>query len=224
MTRRLSLITAVGVAALSVSVPTAFGKVHALAEVAPVLAQPDPMIEDGFAQAVATKVSLTGISDAHQRGVPYQGSSLDTYTPFDQARPASLSWSPEVAAQVDEARASLASNTSGYLDSHERVLGNETVSPANSLYSAFDQARPATLSVTPEVARQVAIARQELTERYLDAHQRSAPGLGVTEVLTINSGREIEWPQIGVGFGIGLLLALGLGLTMRAVHNRPFAH
>jgi hypothetical protein len=123
------------------------------------------MIEDGFAQAVATKVSLTGMRDAHEGGLVTNqgvGSGLNTYTPFDQAR-------------------------------------------------------PATLSVSPEVARQVAIARQELTDRYLDAHQRSAPGVGSTEVLTINSGRDIEWPQIGVGFGIGLLLALGLGLTMRAV-------
>ena len=225
MTRRLSIITAVGVAALGVSVPAAFGKVHALAEVAPVLAQPDPMIEDGFAQAVAKKVSLTGISDAHQRSVPYQGSNLNAYTPFDQARPASLSWSPEVAAQVDEARASLASNTSRYLDSHERALGNGTTfSLSTAIYTPFDQVRPATLSVSPEVAQQVAIARQELTDRYVDSHQRSAPGVGSTEVLTINSSRDIEWPQIGVGFGIGLLLALGLGLTMRAVHSRPFAH
>ena len=172
MTRRLSLITAVGVAALSVSVPTAFGKVHANAEVAPVLAQPNPMIEDGFAQAVAKKLSLTGMRDAHDRGIVTNqgvGSGLSTYTPFDQARPATLAWSPEV-------------------------------------------------------ARQVAIARQELTDRYVDSHQRSAPGVGSTEVLTINSSRDIEWPQIGVGFGIGLLLALGLGLTMRAVHSRPFAH
>ena len=34
MTRKLSLITAVGIAALSVGAPAAFGKVHANAEVA----------------------------------------------------------------------------------------------------------------------------------------------------------------------------------------------
>jgi hypothetical protein len=206
MTRKLSLITAVGAAAFTVGAPAAFGAVHANSEVAPVLAQP-------------------GISDAHQRGVPYQGSNLNTHTPFDQARPASLSWSPEVAAHVDEARASLASNTSGYLDSHERALGNETTfSLSTAIYTPFDQVRPATLSVSPEVAKQVAIARQELTDRYVDAHQRSAPGVGSIEVSTINSGRDIEWPQIGFGFGIGLLLALGLGLIMRTVHIRPFAH
>jgi hypothetical protein len=194
MTRRLSLITAVGVAALSVSVPTAFGKVHALAEVAPVVTN---------------------------QGV---GSGLNTYAPFDQARPATLSWSPEVAAEVDKAREALASNTNVYLDSHERSLGTQPTPPVNSIYTPFDKVRPATLSVSPEVANQVALARQALTERYLDAHQRSGPVAGSTDVSTINSGREMEWPQVGVGLGIALLLALGLGLTMRAVHIRPFAH
>ena len=67
MTRKLSVITAVGVAALSFGAPAAFGGVHAGGEAAPVLAQPDPMIEDGFAQAVA-QVSITGYRDAHERG------------------------------------------------------------------------------------------------------------------------------------------------------------
>jgi hypothetical protein len=213
MTRKLSVMTVVGVAALSFGAPAAFGGVHAGGEAAAVLAQPNPVISYG---------------DAHERSIgPNQsvGSDLNTYTLFDQARPATLSVSPEVAAQVDEAREVLTSNTNGYLDSHERALGTETTSPVNSIYTPFDQARPATLSWSPEVARQVAVARQGLeTERYLDAHQRFAPGVGSTEVSTINSGRDIEWPQIGFGLGIGLLLALGLGLIMRTVNSRPFAH
>ncbi len=157
---------------------------------------------------------------------PGSDPNLNTYTPFDQARPASLSWSPEVAAQVDEARASLASNTSGYLDAHERTLGTgDRRLPPKSIYTPSDQARPATLSWSPEVARQVAISRQGAHR----ALRRLAPAFGAwawdrPRFLTINSSRDIEWPQIGVGFGIGLLLALGLGLTMRAVNSRPFAH
>jgi len=38
------------------------------------------------------------------------------------------------------------------------------------------------------------------------------------------SGREIEWPEIGIGFGVGLMLILGLVLTLKATHTRPFAH
>ena len=38
------------------------------------------------------------------------------------------------------------------------------------------------------------------------------------------SGREVEWPQIGIGFGIGIALAIVLGLTLRATRPRPLAH
>ena len=47
---------------------------------------------------------------------------------------------------------------------------------------------------------------------------------GRVEASTIDSGAEIEWPQVGIGFGIAILLALGVGLTMRVAHVRPFAH
>ena len=42
--------------------------------------------------------------------------------------------------------------------------------------------------------------------------------------VTIGSGREIEWPQVGIGLGIGLLLALGLFLGMRHTRTRTLAH
>jgi len=44
--------------------------------------------------------------------------------------------------------------------------------------------------------------------------------------VTVGSGREIEWPQvgIGIGLGIGLLLALGLFLAMRHTRTRTLAH
>ena len=42
--------------------------------------------------------------------------------------------------------------------------------------------------------------------------------------VTVGSGREIEWPQVGIGLGIGLLLALGLFLGMRYTRIRPLAH
>jgi hypothetical protein len=40
----------------------------------------------------------------------------------------------------------------------------------------------------------------------------------------VTSGREIEWPQVGIGLGIGILLALALGLAMRYTRIRPLAH
>jgi hypothetical protein len=51
-----------------------------------------------------------------------------------------------------------------------------------------------------------------------------AANSGSVEVSTVDSGTEIEWPQVGIGLGIGILLMLGLGLAMRITHLRPFAH
>jgi hypothetical protein len=59
---------------------------------------------------------------------------------------------------------------------------------------------------------------------YSDAHERGAPVTGTADVSTISSGREFEWPQIGVGFGIGLVLVLGLILGLKATRNPPLAH
>ena len=43
-------------------------------------------------------------------------------------------------------------------------------------------------------------------------------------VSATSSGREIEWPTIGIGFGIAIALMFGLVLTLKATHSRPFAH
>lgn len=38
------------------------------------------------------------------------------------------------------------------------------------------------------------------------------------------SGRDVEWPQVGIGFGIGIALAIGLGLSLKATRPRNLAH
>jgi hypothetical protein len=62
---------------------------------------------------------------------------------------------------------------------------------------------------------------------YRDANERVVGGRPESSVpvsdTSIGSGREIEWPQIGIGFGIGILLGLGLWLAMRT-RIRPLAH
>jgi hypothetical protein len=56
-----------------------------------------------------------------------------------------------------------------------------------------------------------------------DSHERvAAPS--AQQALVASSGRDLEWPQIGIGFGIGLLLALALGMAMRLARVRPLAH
>ena len=38
------------------------------------------------------------------------------------------------------------------------------------------------------------------------------------------SGRDVEWPQVGIGFGIGIALAVVLGLSLKATRPRNLAH
>jgi hypothetical protein len=42
--------------------------------------------------------------------------------------------------------------------------------------------------------------------------------------VTVRSGREVEWPQIGIGFGIGIALMFGLYLVVRTPRDRQLAH
>ena len=39
-----------------------------------------------------------------------------------------------------------------------------------------------------------------------------------------DSGRELEWPQIGFGVAIGVLFGLGLMLMLRTTRRRELAH
>lgn len=55
-----------------------------------------------------------------------------------------------------------------------------------------------------------------------DSHNRMTPTS--TSVAPVSSGRDLEWPQIGIGFGAGILLALLLGSALRLVRIRPLAH
>ena len=44
------------------------------------------------------------------------------------------------------------------------------------------------------------------------------------QVSVSSSGRDIEWPQLGIVFGLGVALLLGLMLTIRFTRTRPLAH
>jgi hypothetical protein len=64
----------------------------------------------------------------------------------------------------------------------------------------------------------------ESTRRVLaDSHDRIAP-TSTPVVAAVDSGRDVEWPQVGIGFGIGILLALGLGMALRFTRIRQLAH
>ena len=79
---------------------------------------------------------------------------------------------------------------------------------------------------------------------YIDAAERAdrisnAPGRDVvllsgddhatfqpvdTSTPVASSGRDVDWPQVGIGFGIGIALALGLLVALRATRQRPLTH
>ena len=171
MTRRLSVITAVRVAALSFGAPAAFGGVHAGGEAAPVLAQPDPMIEDGFAQAV-TQVSVTGIATRTSPERPEPGiepEHLHSLRPGAADEPfVSPKWPPR-----STRRKHLSRPTRTGIDSHERALGTE----------ARSRRRP--VSWSPEVARR---GRHWRGKGSRPSATRRAPafgaGVGSSRVLT----------------------------------------
>jgi hypothetical protein len=57
-----------------------------------------------------------------------------------------------------------------------------------------------------------------------DSHERVASATSPPPVSVTSSGREIEWPQVGVAIGLGILLALGLFLAVGSTRARPLSH
>ncbi len=53
-----------------------------------------------------------------------------------------------------------------------------------------------------------------------DLHPQTVP----TTVAATSSGREIDFPQVGIGIGLVILLGLGLFLTIRLTRMPPVAH
>ena len=62
------------------------------------------------------------------------------------------------------------------------------------------------------------------TVDYKDANERVDLPTTPESTPVASSGREVEWPQIGIGLGIGILLAAGLWLAMRASKPGPLPH
>jgi hypothetical protein len=59
---------------------------------------------------------------------------------------------------------------------------------------------------------------------YRDGRQRAVPPSGPVQTTSSDSGRQIEWRQLGIGFGLGILLVSGLWLALRVTKFRPLAH
>ena len=58
----------------------------------------------------------------------------------------------------------------------------------------------------------------------LSGDDHKAFGTVDTSTPVASSGRDFDWPQVGIGLGVGIALALGLILALRATLQRPLAH
>jgi hypothetical protein len=59
---------------------------------------------------------------------------------------------------------------------------------------------------------------------YRDGPERAVLPSAPVQTASSDSGRQIEWPQLGIGFGLGILLVAGLWLAMRVTKFRPLPH
>lgn len=132
---------------------------------------------------------------------------------------------------VDRAVAASQHRLAIALDARDRSLterpAGATVSPLDAREKAFGAKREAQLAsaVSPDaferaVESHTGSVREPVVDDRFRIDPTTVPGPGSVAA----SGREVEWPQIGIGFAIGLLLAAGLYLAMRLSRTRQLAH
>ena len=156
-----------------------------------------------FITVVATAFVLA-VPAAWGEGQPVdqsQGSNLALTDAHDRAFAVKLNTFPS---GDDHVRIQSRSSSSPMLDAHERgaAIGR-------------DQMVPVDASV-----RDVATTRVISGDDHVRIDLADLP----VSVPSASSGREIEWPQLGVGLGLGLVLAFGLFLAVRYTRARPLAH
>ena len=76
---------------------------------------------------------------------------------------------------------------------------------------------------SPDAFERAAAATADYSNRIVFDDRFNEP-TNVPVASSPTSGRDFEWPQIGLGFGLGIVLALGLVLAMRHTRIRPLAH
>jgi hypothetical protein len=196
MTRTISLITATVGAALLFAVP-AYGDSWGADKSRH--GQTDPMVEDGFAQAVAKaeQLRIERMLDARERGLGDRATQVDPRSEGLNK----LYGLGEYANPIDLRERALVEGPGG-TRTEEHVGFDARSDGLNRLYGLGEYAAPV------------------VADDRFRIDQTNVPDT----VSATSSGREIDLPQVGIGFGIGIVLLLGLVLVMRAAHIRPFAH
>lgn len=152
----------------------------------------------------------------------------------DRQEPAAVV-SPDVIDRAVAAKQRDATVVNTYRDAFERAVvgGQNSQAPLSTYRDAFERAviggqlDQTNLSVSPDAFERAAAQNHGLDSNlssYRDSFERAALPTGPVQVSATSSGRELEWPQIGIGFGIGIVLMLGLYLTLKSTRQRPLAH
>ncbi|HEX2426974.1 MAG TPA: hypothetical protein VHI53_03555 [Gaiellaceae bacterium] len=145
-------------------------------------------------------------------------------TAFGEGRLAGSNGQDSVKYFYANERATLASSQVGPVvsrpDSHELVQSNGTLV---SRPDSHEIVQPFTYMDAAERAARISSAPgRDVVLLSGDDHITFQPADTSTPVAS--SGRDVDWPQVGIGFGIGIALALGLLLALRATRQRPLAH
>ena len=108
------------------------------------------------------------------------------------------------------------SATAAFYANERATLAQQSASPVRQSDSAATAAYLANERATLVEQGRGSVASRDQVR--LDPKNVPSP------TVSVSSGSEIEWPQLGIGFGFGILLVAGLWLTMRMTKGRPLAH
>ena len=111
-----------------------------------------------------------------------------------------------------------------YFYANERAtLAQQTSAPLVSRPDSHETIQPfAYIDAADRAARVRTVPSSDVVLLSGDDHTTFAPVDSATPVAS--SGRDLDWPQVGIGFGVGIALAFGLILALRATRQRPLAH
>lgn len=203
MTRRITLITTVLGAAV-LAAPAAFGKGE------PVTYPPDAL-ERAVGSSITSEPGIGGHGDAFERAV--------------LAREQSSRLSATVSPDAFERAAVQSQRSHDALMARSEALNRRYGLGVAGPQDAFERAAQASQNV--QWRRALEVRGEGLNQRYAtpisDSHDRVVPTRDVPTPVS-GSGREVDWPQLGIGFAVGLLMALGLLLGLRLTGTRPLAH
>lgn len=215
MTSKISLGTAVAIAALTVGTTAAHGQGRyggsyepaasssreARSAVAFEHGRGRPL--SGVAQSVATNSSGTGIHKAGQPKV-------------------ALEPNIETGARCAGRYACVASDAFEH-GRGQALAGVATSVTTSSSGNGFERSVEEKMALDGSVSTALLARTQEGPSNQGQAVEPASTLVSPADFVTASAPDEIAWPQIGIGFGAGILLALGVVLVLRYTRVRPLA-